>query len=370
MCLSVFTLADCAGRVLGLKPMAQQTIVAAESLRCAHCPSFPVDFPAFIIGINTPQLLETVRAALLVLYPSEHVVSWVHGIEENKPASEQMTLNSLTQADTLGLNSVLYLPPLEIGASLESFYEIVAHLRAPDGCPWDRKQTHSSLRPYLLEETYEAIAALDENDPQKIKEEFGDIVLQVALHAQIASEAGTFNLADVLQNVYRKIVHRHPHVFGDVQVDSISGVLVNWEKLKAEERVANGQFEKGMLDSVPVALPALSLAQEYQSRAARVGFDWHEVEPVVAKVLEELEEVRTAPDADSRAKELGDLLFAVVNLVRWYKVDAESTLRETNQRFRRRFQHVERRTREIGRQMLDMTLDEMDVFWEEAKQQE
>jgi tetrapyrrole methylase family protein / MazG family protein len=198
-------------------------------------------------------------------------------------------------------------------------------------------------------------------------EELGDLVLQICLHAQIAVEDGEFSMVDVMQGINRKIVFRHPHVFGDVQVDGVGGVLTNWDRLKVEERKANGEEEKGRLDGVALALPALSQAQEIQERAARVGFDWPEIAPVLDKVMEELQEVHEAQDDAHRAEELGDLLFAVVNLVRWYKVDSESALRMTNLKFRRRFGHIEKKVREAGKDLKDMTLAEMDVWWDEAK---
>jgi tetrapyrrole methylase family protein/MazG family protein len=204
-----------------------------------------------------------------------------------------------------------------------------------------------------------------------LKEELGDLLLQILLHAQIAVESGEFSMADVIEGINRKIVYRHPHVFGDVQVADANGVVQNWEKLKQQERTENGTEEtKGLLDGIPVSFPALAQAQSIQDRAARVGFDWKEIEPVMDKVMEEYREVQEAPNAEERAKELGDLLFAVVNLVRWYKVDAESALRETNLKFRKRFAYIEKKSRETGKPMQEMTLDEMDVFWNEAKKSE
>ncbi len=190
----------------------------------------------------------------------------------------------------------LYVPALGAATSFEAFQEVIAHLRAPDGCPWDREQTHDSLRPHLLEEAYEAVTALDAGDTDAMREEFGDLLLQIVLHAQIASEIGEFSMADILQGIHSKIVNRHPHVFGDLILKDVDGVLQNWEKLKAAERIANGKSEAGLLDSVPLALPALAQADQYQRRAARVGFDWTEIEGVLDKVREELDEVRSAPD--------------------------------------------------------------------------
>jgi tetrapyrrole methylase family protein/MazG family protein len=292
----------------------------------------------------------------------------VHAAGTTDQLVENLALYEIDRSPHLGLLSTLYVPPLGADTSLEAFQEIVAHLRAPNGCPWDREQTHASLRTNLLEETYEALEALDADDPAGMVEEFGDLMLQVVLHAQIASENGEFTMADILQGIIRKIIRRHPHVFGDLKVDGVSGVLQNWEKLKAAERKANGQdHSKGVLDGLPRSLPALSQAQEFQDRAARVGFDWNDIQPVIDKVFEELEEVRSALTPEEREKELGDLLFALVNFVRWYKVDAETALRTTNLRWRKRFTHLEQRARQQGHSLQEMTLAEMDVLWEEAK---
>jgi len=195
-------------------------------------------------------------------------------------------------------------------------------------------------------------------------------LLQILLHAQIGVEEGEFSMAEIIETIKRKIIRRHPHVFGDVEVAGVAGVLSNWQKLKEEERAANGEEVKGMLDGVPHTLPALAQAQEIQDRAARVGFDWAEIGPVIAKVNEEMAEVQSAEEAEHREQELGDLLFAVVFLVRWYKADAESVLRMTNDKFRRRFAFVERTAKEQGKDLARMSLSEMDVLWEQAKDQE
>lgn len=289
-------------------------------------------------------------------------------------ADGQIIWNSMKMEDMTVVHTpvaALLIPPRSTDSSLVSFEELIAHLRAPNGCPWDKKQTHDSLRTYLLEETYEALDALDQHDLIGLQEELGDIVLQIALHTQIATEAGEFKMADVLEGINRKIVFRHPHVFGDAAVDGVKEVLQNWEKLKQQERAQNGEKEeKGLLEGIPLSFPALAQAQSIQDRAARVGFDWKEIGPVVDKVFEEFEEVKTASNEAERAKELGDLLFAVVNLVRWYHVDAESALRGTNLKFRRRFGYIEQRSRQLGKPMQEMSLDEMDSYWDEAKRQE
>jgi tetrapyrrole methylase family protein/MazG family protein len=274
-------------------------------------------------------------------------------------------LESCLQIDSL---AVLYVPPLGAETSFEAFQELIARLRAPDGCPWDRKQTHLSLRTYLLEETYETLDALDSGSPLTMQEEFGDLLLQIVLHAQIAAEAGEFTMADVLRTVHTKIVRRHPHVFGEQEIHDAEGVLVNWERLKAEERASNGKARASLLDGVALALPALSQASEYLKRVARVGFDWPDIQAVIRKLEEELGEVHRAGDAAERNYEIGDLLFAIANLARWYEVDPESALREANQRFRKRFAFIEQVVQDGGRQVSEMNLDELLALWQQAKQ--
>jgi tetrapyrrole methylase family protein/MazG family protein len=201
-------------------------------------------------------------------------------------------------------------------------------------------------------------------------EEFGDLLLQIVLNAQIASEEGEFGMPDVLKGIFDKILRRHPHVFGEVQVDGVGGVLKNWEKLKAEERLGSSEPEKGLLGGVPLALPALIQAQEYQDRAARVGFDWPEIEGVLDKIAEEIQEVREAANEEQLSGELGDLLFALVNLARWKKIDAESALRGTNIRFKKRFGSIEAEAKKQGKNLQEMRLDEMEALWQKAKKAE
>jgi tetrapyrrole methylase family protein/MazG family protein len=263
----------------------------------------------------------------------------------------------------------LYVSALGEGTSFESFAEIVAHLRASDGCPWDKEQTHDSLRKHLLEESYEAISAIDSGDFTDMCEEFGDLLLQIVLHAQIANEEGQFNVNQVVHGIHSKIVRRHPHVFGELELDGVDGVLANWEKLKEKER-GKKKDGKGLLDGVPLALPALSQAQEYQDRAARVGFDWPEIDGVLDKVKEEIEEIKKAESDFELASEIGDLFFALVNLARWKSVDAESALRGTNMKFKKRFGYVEQGAKKQGRNLSELSLDEMDAFWNEAKKWE
>lgn len=346
---------------LRIAPPPRLILLEARSLASAHVPPHPPDMPVLLIGIDSRELASRVQAVLLTTYPKEHLVSVVE--------SEKWKEERIGELEHSGVSdsACWFVPPLGEGTSFESFAEIVAHLRAPDGCPWDREQTHETLRKHLLEEAYEAISAIDSGDLDDMREEFGDLLLQIVLQSQIASEEGQFNLSRVIHGIHSKIVRRHPHVFGDLKLEGVDGVLANWERLKETERRDNGQKEKGLLDGVPLALPALSQAQEYQDRAARVGFDWREIEGVLEKIAEEIEEVRQATNEEELTSELGDLLFALVNLARWKKVDAESALRETNAKFKKRFGYVEQGAKEQGRGLSELSLDEMESLWQEAK---
>jgi tetrapyrrole methylase family protein/MazG family protein len=355
---------------LEIDPYPRLALMDALELSTAHHPQFPPHVPALVAQIYSRLVAAEVKMTLLAVYSDDHLVRLVHAAGTPEQVVENLALYEIDRSQHLGLLTSLYIPPLAESTAFEAFQEIIAHLRAPNGCPWDRAQTHESLRKHLLEETYEALDALDRGNIQDMQEEFGDLLLQIVLHAQIASEAGEFKMTDILTGVYSKIVRRHPHVFGDWKVDEVGKVLQNWEKLKAAEREANGDAEsKGLLDGLPAALPALSQAEELQDRAARVGFDWPTIEGVIDKICEEVEEMRSADTPEKRAGEIGDLFFAVVNLARWLKIDAESVLRQTNERFRRRFAYIEKRAREEGTRLAGMSQAEMDVYWDEAKRQ-
>jgi tetrapyrrole methylase family protein/MazG family protein len=352
---------------LGLDPYPRLTLFDAMELSTAHVPAFPPDVPVLIAQIYSRLVASEVKMTLNAVYPDGHPVRLVHAAGTKDELVEDLRLYEVDRSEHTGLLTSLYVPPLGEGTSFEAFQEIVAHLRAPDGCPWDREQTHESLRTHLMEEAYETLDALDSGDFDAIQEELGDLLLQIVLHSQIASEEGEFTVNAVIKGIYDKIVRRHPHVFGEVQLDGVQGVLQNWEKLKEAERKDNGKQEKGLLDGVPLAMPALSQAQEYQDRAARVGFDWPVVEGVLDKILEEVKEIKQAVNEVELSEEIGDLFFVLVNLARWKKIDAEAALRETNLKFKRRFAYVEQGAKKQGRSLSDMTLEEMDVLWDEAK---
>lgn len=345
---------------LRLTPPSKLTLLEGREFTFRHYPPMPPDADMLIVGVDSTEMAAQVREVLMALYAGSHVV-WK--VESGKKKDGKL-------ADFVGAENSypvsLFVPSLEEGTSFEAFAEIVAHLRAPDGCPWDKEQTHQTLRKHLLEESYETLSALDANDMDAMREEFGDLLLQIVLNSQIAYEAKEFNFTEVVKHVYEKIVRRHPHVFGDLKLDGVDGVLQNWEKLKEKERKGKKE-EKGILDGVPAALPALSQAQEYQERAARVGFDWPEIEGVLEKIREEIEEIKTAANPEQVKAELGDLFFVLVNLARWQDVDAESALREANIKFKKRFAFVEKGAKDQGQNLTDMTLEEMDSFWNEAK---
>lgn len=260
-----------------------------------------------------------------------------------------------------------FVPARSMDSSLPHLADLIAQLRAPDGCPWDRAQTHQSLRPYLLEEAHELLEALDSGDPEAVCDELGDVLLQILLHSQLGAENGAFTILDVLEQLARKLIRRHPHVWGEAKLDSPDAVRQTWEQLKREER-GETETSRPTLAGLPKSLPALLQAQRYQERAAKVGFDWDDASDVAAKVHEELEELLRATPGAEREAEFGDLLFALVNWARWLEIpDVESALRATNQRFYLRFQFIENRLREAGSEFNETTLAEMDALWDEAK---
>jgi tetrapyrrole methylase family protein/MazG family protein len=338
----------------------------AIALGQMHVPPFPPDVPALVSHMHSKGVASEVKGVLGSAYPGTHVVKLIHATSASGRKVESLPLSDIDGRGSLSALTSLYVPPLEVGTSVEALQELVARLRAPDGCPWDREQTHESLRRHLLEESYEALAAMDAGSVEGMREEFGDLLLQIMLNSQIASEQGEFRLGDVSKRIHDKIVRRHPHVFGDLKLDGVEGVLANWEKLKERERDEKAE-PGGLLEGVPQALPALIQAQEYQERAARVGFDWPELEGVLDKIAEEIREVKDAKAPSALAAELGDLLFALVNLARWKGVDAESALRAANVRFKKRFGFVEQGARLRRQRLSDLTLEDMEALWQQAK---
>ncbi len=355
--------------LMGIDALDGLFIADALELATANHPPFHPDAPALVGQLYSSMVAADVKLTLMNQYPDDHPVHLIHAAGTDQALVETVPLHAIDRSRKIESLTALYIPPLVMPSAFESFQETVAHLRAPDGCPWDRKQTLHTLRPHLLEETYEALQAIDGDNMQALREELGDLLLQIVLQAQIALEDGEFSMADVIAGIQHKIVHRHPHVFGEVHVDDVGEVLHNWERLKASEREEEGN-DKGLLDGIPTGLPALAQAAEIQDRVVRVGFDWPSIDGVLEKIGEELREVQEAGTPEEKASELGDLLFAVVNYARWLEVNPETALREANLRFRRRFKRLEHKAKAQGRELDHMTLDEMDALWEASKEEE
>ncbi len=359
--------------------------------------------PASVLGLAAPTVVEALPgrhkagsqgllSVLRRLYPQGHVVGRFGGAPT--------TIDDLTTAD---LERPVYLAPIAPELAVAGPWAmpyISDRLRRADGCPWDREQTHESLRKHLLEETYEVYDALELGATPALAEELGDLLLQVILHAQLAAEAGIFDLADVQASIARKIVRRHPHVFGDATAATTADVNRQWERIKATERetvagrlhgagAADDRLReagpanepggldgpqvappKGALDGISRSLPALAASQEMQERAAAIGYDWPDIDGVLAKVAEELAELAEAPDAANRHEEFGDLLFVVTNVGRKLGIETEAALRAANDKFRGRFQRVERMVAERAVAIRDLDFATLDALWDAAKAEE
>ncbi len=249
---------------------------------------------------------------------------------------------------------------------------LMEKLRSPEGCPWDREQTHETLKPMLIEEAYEVLEALDCADSEKLCEELGDLLFQVIFHSRIAEEEGRFDAQEVCRRLYEKMVRRHPHVFGDRSFSDSKELLRNWEDLKAEERAAAGQRvrKQSLLDGVPEKLPAMQTTHQLTSKASRVGFDWSNLREIRHKIDEEFEELERALEKDDEEavrEEIGDLIFTVLNVARFLEIDSETALRRANRKFKKRFRRMERHFDSHGRSLKDLTLDEMEQFWQSNK---
>lgn len=318
---------------LGLDPLDRGLqIVDAMQIGARHHPPLDPDQPALVAQLYGRQLASDVKLTLMNLYPAEHPVTLIQGAGTSAETGWTVPLFELDREPNLNDLTTLYIPPLDRPSGLATLQDIVAHLRAPDGCPWDREQTHATLRRHLIEETYEVLEAIDTDDPEKLMEELGDLLLQVLLHSQIGVESGEFGITDVAAGLIAKLIHRHPHVFGDVRVKDAGEVLRNWERLKAEERGETAKVS-GLFDSIPPALPALLRAQEVQDRAARLGVDGTSQAEIDRRIVEALKQAIATTEPEQRAVALGEALFAMVRLARTLNVEAESALRETTERF-------------------------------------
>jgi tetrapyrrole methylase family protein/MazG family protein len=343
----------------------------------AACTSYVsmTDAALLLYQVYDAAAASAAKLALLETRPDDLEVTVVQAAGvPGKEHVERIPLRLLDRihADHLTTVYVPAVPPEQRTRSFADLVGVMSRLRGEGGCPWDRKQDHRTLRKWLLEECYEAVEAIDNDDLANLCDELGDVLLQIVFHAQVATESGAFTIADVIEAIVTKLIRRHPHVFGDGDADSPEAVVRNWEAIKATER-GDRPAPESALDGVPVALPALNRAQEMGERAARVGFDWPDVGGVMAKIAEELEEIRDAVQSGDRAaveREIGDMLFAVVNLARWTEVDAEEALRTMLGRFAKRFRHIEAEAARSGRAMSAMTIEELDALWERAKRGE
>ena len=345
-----------------VEPSMPVLIVPAARLRVATPP--PDAVPGPLPGRHGAGGREPL-AVLRRLYPADHPVGRFGSPDET-------TIGALATHDLTGL---LYLGPLAPVANPASPWGMPAisdRLRAPDGCPWDREQTHQSLRNHLLEEAYEVYDALEAGATPALAGELGDLLLQVVLHAQLAAEEGVFDMTDVWTAIATKIVRRHPHVFGESEAKTASDVNRQWERIKQGERAAAADRDgddapKSALDGISRSLPALAASQEMQERAANLGYDWPSIDGVLDKVSEEVRELAEAEDQAHRAEELGDLLFVLVNVGRKTGIEVEAALRSANDKFRRRFRHVERSAAARGVALRDCSFEELDALWDAAK---
>ncbi len=368
MTISIGLYLDTALAALGHDLSDGLQLHAAAAVAAMHYPPLSPSVAVLILDISDIDEASRLKDVLVSQYGPDHMVKTLV-VRGNDCQLQDCDLAAVDADDVFSAGMMLYVPGAHPLGSFERLQETMAHLRSPEGCPWDREQTHESLRPYLIEEAYEVLEALDAGDVLELKEELGDLLLQVVFHTQVAIEAGEFRMPEVLQHINSKLINRHPHVWGDIDVNDSHDVARNWEAIKKQERKDNGSVKKSLLDGISRALPALSQAYNYQVRAARVGFDWQEIDPVIDKINEEIAEIRAVADPEQRTSEIGDLLFALVNWIRWTDVEPETALREANQRFYRRFNYIEQAADRDGRTLSDMSLADMDVLWDEAKSQ-
>lgn len=319
-----------------------------------------------------------VKLALMEIYPDEYEVIVGHALGvEGEESIVRVPLYELDRIEGYGNLSLVYVPRSgDDGLRQRTFarlHEIVGILRSPEGCPWDREQTHESIRKNLIEETYEVLETIDEDDPEHMQEELGDLLLQILLHSQMEEELGTFTVYDVIQGLNDKLIFRHPHVFGENSAKNAEDALQNWEQMKAEEKRRKGldPEKSSALDGIPRDLPALMKAYKLQKKASKVGFDWDDINGVFQKIEEELAELREAvaegQSPEDQALELGDLLFAVSNVARFIKADPEEALTRTNRKFVSRFRYIEEQLEAQGKSVQDSSLQEMESLWQSAK---
>lgn len=354
---------------LGLDALPGLQILDAMELASRCYPLLNPDLPALLAQLHGRRLASQVKLTLMSAYADDHPVTLVQAVGSGSERVWQLPLYELDRDGSVDHLTTIYLPPLARPGSLESFQDTVARLRAPDGCPWDRAQTHQTLRCNLLEETYEVLEALDGEDMAALCQELGDLLLQIVLHVQIAGEEEEFRMADVISAIDDKIHRRHPHVFANKTLNGVEEVLQKWEEIKKAERREKGleDTDASILNGLPVGLPALAMALAISERVVRVGFEWPDVGGVLNKVCEEAGELAAAGDKEEQEAELGDLLFSLVNLGRWLELDAESSLRRANARFVRRFRAIEWLARQKNVSISELDAASLVELWEQAR---
>ena len=355
--------------LLGLDGLAGLQLADATDLAMAYHSALDPGRPALVGQLWGRQMAGEVKLTLMNAYPDEHQVTLIRGAGTAAAARWDLPLYELDQSPEIDHLTTLYVPPLAGAAGLPALQETVARLRAPDGCPWDQEQTHQSLRSDLLEETYEVLAALDTEDDEKLAEELGDLLMQIAMHVQIAAEGGAFRFADVIGRIDAKLKRRHPHVFGQIEVEDTGEVLRNWETIKAQERAASGKEKESPLAGLPTSLPALARAQALAERVARFGFDWPDVVGLLDHVVEGAANLAAAGSSGARERILGDLLFSLARVASKLDLDAESALRHTCDHFVRRYAAMERQACDHGLDLAVLSLDEQKTLWQEAKKE-
>lgn len=347
-----------------LAAVALRLDLGAVQLCDALDPRIDAQRPALISQVFDRDATTALKLRLLDQYPADHVITVLTALGSADEAFRAVPLAELDHRP-FGFLDCLFVPalsPIEDVRRFDGLAYVIERLHAPDGCPWDREQTHESLRPHLLEESYEALEAIDSGDPARMAEELGDVLLQVLMHAAVAERLDEFTFADVAEQIARKLIRRHPHVFGEATAATSDEVYQNWEALKQAEKPRSS-----ILEGIPNTLPALAASQTIQGRARRIGFDWPDIEGPLAKLQEEIGEFARAENAADREDEFGDILFVACLIGQHRGIDAEQALRLANQKFRSRFGIMERRASELGTDLKSMTSDERDGLWHEAK---
>jgi tetrapyrrole methylase family protein / MazG family protein len=338
-----------------------------------HSSQLQIDQHMFISQVYDQFVASNIKLTLMERLPDDYEVVIVTAAGSSQERIERVPLYELDRKVSLDNLTSVYVPPVQdeqiMLKNFSKLREIIAILRSPNGCPWDKEQTHESLKKYLIEETYEVIEAIDSGDIDNLIEELGDVLLQVMLHAQIGEDEGYFAIEDVIEVVSAKMIRRHPHVFGDKKAEDTEEVLRNWQEIKKQEK---GETQTSLLEGISKSIPNLLRAYEIQKKAAKVGFDWQEITPALEKVKEELEEFENELTGKEKnlvnaKKEFGDILFAFVNVARFLDIHPEEALFETNEKFIRRFRFIEESVKESKKPIEDHTLAELDRFWDEAK---